>query len=250
MGKEVIDKIIAGYREEKIKKDIITVRQEGPTCGLYASAMAIEAFDNKDMTPENRKEQVSLIAKNIEKFAKNKKYTLAGEFFRADDLCTMLNSFFSSSNQANDSNLSQLSTSVIEFDSTEELKYIVEKASERGVLSLFPFLIKDGKVAVLNEKNRTYYHAHWGLLRGFTADNILQNIKIYEGHEVIDKINITIEEIFDSNQSIECITIWPFKLNEEDLKIKKQSLIGYECDTGYPIEKVELRNKLILIGKK
>lgn len=186
-----------------------SIHQQGPTCGIYAIAMIISALDNEKLISKYPQE----LASKIFNIAITKEISIIGEIFSIYKVKQLLDEV-----SANIWTLdkSKLEYSIVEFSSPKDMSQKTESALSNGYYILFPFN-KNNINSNIKIENNTM-HTHWGMLYGLNNNKVL----LREGNNNSKYNNMTLSDLYTSNQSLEVDFKWSKYLQRSVKKLLRR----------------------------
>lgn len=274
---------LAPYANVGNTQRLIAAKQEGPTCGCYATGMIIESLtdwreewkkrnvDGEEVVPFDEisvKENDSVqIARAFEDTAKSLGLSSLGEMFSAETLAYAINRF-AGLNRAN------ILAKHMEFDTEAKLYRIINLAAQKGVRVMIPYFagfdlkptIPAGKERDFGEKlviPSQMYRAHWTAVNAIDTKSGTVEVNLYEGNNTLNTQMIRLQDLFVSNMSLGSWFDWGNYLKKES-ETKAPAIVAEERaavearkvafpgpfkagETGL-LEEASLRGKVVLVG--
>ena len=214
---------------------LIAAKQQGPTCGCYATGMVIESLtdwreewkkrnvDGEEVVPfdeisvmENDSVQ---IARAFEDTAKSLGLSSLGEMFSAETLAYAINRF-AGLNGAN------ILAKHMEFDTEAKLYRIINLATQKGVRVMIPYFAGfDLKPTIPAGKARDFWkklvipsqmhRAHWTAVNAIDTKSGTVEVNLYEGNNTLNTQIIRLQDLFVSNMSLGSWFDWGNYLKKE-----------------------------------
>ena len=278
MAKQMGNQATVQMYQDIIQFELISLRQSGPNCGMFAMAMAIQEFIGRDG---------NVIAQELQKCAVKNGYSNLGEMFDADRLAEVGNIFCSS-----DPNI-DLKCMSVQFNTQQQLNYLFSKNEEGKLRILFPYaslgaipqtgadgignievsdaiqsgLSVSGEDEHLRPENMS--HAHWSVINKTEDFNA---VEILEGHQIMNDKKQSTEMLFESNQILGDKFDWGAYLKSLNMRLdklnrrkvapqyeeqRKRSIASVQSEIRIvkkqvdvePVIDVNLRGRVVLVGR-
>lgn len=286
MQNKMTAKPVTGHLSEGIvQRDLKSVPQKGPTCGLHALVtvlydMVPDIFPDvgpKGTQGEIDKAKIQKMVKEVKDITfDNKHYTILGEAFDAQILCKVGKKI------CEDNEIDNISLEVIDFDSEEKLKTIVNMCKGKKLYVLLPYFAngRDSNPCTISATPEQMDRAHWSAIerKGKNLHILEGNQKLYGGPDSSILDDARIGELFSSNQCLNKEFSWDAfsyrvldnwnSSEAQDAKNTLNIIIDESArnsdsdryhykngDSSYSLEKnlmekVNLRGRALLVGEK
>lgn len=229
-------------------REIDLIKQQGPTCGIYAIAMIINKIypdicehEKEEQVEQNRQE----LAYKIFKLAINSGVSEIGELFeysKIERLLTLINCEILTKNQ--------LYYEIIQFRNKEEMREKLECVLKGSQYVMFPYFLDKFNKNNSEQKNKI---SHWGALYSINKGMIYGVEGLNKKGKNKGLRGIYYEELFNSNSWLNGEFEWRYYYKyckRLDRKISSFCSLTNNADISKDLKELEVPNKRRIRKKK